>query len=234
MPTGDLPTFVDLVIDELRPRVWHQYPTVLPSGATVTATQFNPASRARFSAIVASPPRAMYYAGSSREAALWESRPLRDVIGIGGIVPLSRHQFRNQRLVELRSLRPLRFVDLDIKKARRMVATIADLDLLENLKQTSKHERTHATAAAILALAAARGIALDGLMWRSKQHGTDTVFLLFDPPVRSADLEVIAGTEIALDDQEQAWPAVDAALAQASLRRATADDAAGDAVAESP
>jgi hypothetical protein len=230
MPTGDLPTFVDLLVTSHRPALFHQYLEVLPNGTRIAPTQFNPATAARFSGITAAPPRAMFYAGDSRACAMWECPPLRDLVGPK--VALSRRQLTNRRVVELELQRDLKLVDLDIMTQRRMMSGKSDIDLLEELKQTTAHGRTHAAAAAILALAHARGVALDGLTWRSKQHGTGAVYLLYSPPANETDFNVVPGSEIALDEPAQGWPVIDAALAEAGMRRMTADDDAGDVLAQ--
>ena len=232
MPTGDLPTFVNLEVTRARPALFHQYPCRLTDGTPIGPTDFNPISGARFSGRTAIPPRHMFYAGDSRLCAQWECPPMRDLIG--PVVSLSRRQFTHQRLVELVPQRDLQLVSLDVASLRRMVASSVDLDLLEELKQTTHHARTHPAAAAILALAEHMGIALDGLTWRSKQHGTGVVYLLFTPPASSGDLLVVPGSEIALDDPTQGWPAIDEALAHARMTRATADDADGDTLAADP
>lgn len=230
MPTGDLPTFVDLVVTTHRPALFHQYPRVLPDGTEIRPTQFNPFSPARFSAIEAEPPRSMFYAGGTQACAMWECPPLRDLVG--PVVPLSRRQLANLRLVELAPQRDLQLVNLDIMTLRRMVAEKADIDLIEELKQTTAHGRTHPAAAEILALAQARGVTLDGLTWRSKQHGTGAVYLLYAPPAAETDFKVVPGSTIALDDPAQGWPVIDAALAEAGMQRMTADDDDGDMLAQ--
>lgn len=230
MPTGDLPTFTDLVVSRHRPTLYHQFPRVLPDGRTIGPTQFNPVTTARFSGITAMPRRSMFYAGDSMACAMWECPPMRDLVG--SIVSLSRRQLKNLSVAALAPQRELLLVDLDIKTLRKMVAGKDDVDLLEDLKQTTAHGRTHPAAAAILALAEARKVPLDGLTWRSKQHGTGSVYLLYAPPADSMDLAVVAGSEIALDDPAVGWPAIDAALAEAGMRRATADDEIGDWLAQ--
>lgn len=225
---------VDLVTESCQPCLWHVYPRALDDDTLVLANGFNPRTRGRFAAGEAAPPRAMFYAGSTPECALWETPPLRDVIGRNGRVVLSTQQFGDRRLAQMRARRPLHLVDLDIKRLRSMVASAEVLDEVEELKHSSpaRYWLTHVVAQEILAVAAEREQQIDGLMWRSKQHGGDTVYVLYSPPASSSDLELIDGSEVELDNPRQGWPVIDAALAQAGLARVTVDGRLGDHLAE--
>lgn len=227
MPTGEAVRLKDLVVVEVAEPFWHHYSgrragldalRTIPVGPT----EFNPASGGRLAARHATPPRRMYYGSVSPSGALWETL-LRDVLGEAGMAAIAREQVAHARLVRVQPTRPLHLIDLRPLAARSIAATPAVLEEIAEVRQTSHYAPTHALAAELLACADAQQIAVDGVLWVSKQDGQSLVYLLYAPPTDEGELAVIEGP-IALDDDAAGWAPIDAALALANLTRVTASD----------
>lgn len=187
---------------------------------------FNPLSRGRLACLT----RAMYYAGSSANCALWECPPLRNVVGVKNhTVPLLAAQFERMRLVWARPTRPCQLVDLSDAGLRALVGTLDDLEFMRELLRTDQHARTHALAQQLLDTAVNRDIPVDGFIWRSKQFPEDRVLLFFQPPMQS-DLFEVTGDPQPLDDNDLGWSLVDAALAAMGMKRLTADGVVGERI----
>ena len=84
--------------------LWHVYPR------TFAGDEFNSHSKGRFSAFAANPPRAMYYAASTPECAIWEV-VLRMIVPRGPIVSIDETLYSNLQLAHLRLSRALPMLD---------------------------------------------------------------------------------------------------------------------------
>jgi len=219
-------------------RWWHCHPhRVDPVTLDIRYPEdaFNPESNVRFSARDAKPSRAMWYGAQSATAALWETL-LRDVIGDdrGGVV-LPRSTFAGLRLTAMRTRRELLLLELLPAPLRRLAESREAADNWLALTQTPSHIATHAATWNLLEQAARAGVALDGLLWNSRQAGTaqqrPVVGVLYEPPASARDL-VIDPTITPVDLTDPDGEAlIAAALAEAGLWRYQ-DDL--DAIADEP
>jgi len=161
--------------------LWHVYKE--PHAPTA----FNPNSNGRFSARTAATPRAMFYAGSSADCALWETL-LRDV------VPMSDRSRYVQlppaagySLAQVRLRRDVPILDLSPLKLRGAVFDRDWRDRLLMLTTVPKYAATHKAAVQLLDAAPKTS----GLSWRSRQTGEELAYVFYGPPVSNADIELI-------------------------------------------
>jgi hypothetical protein len=188
-------------------QLWHVYKD------PHAANSFNPHSSGRFAGQSAVPPRAMYYAASTSDCALWETL-LRDVVP--QVLPphdVELPPVAEYHLARLRFRTELAIVDLRPLALRWLVGADAALrDRLVMLTSVPKYTATHKAAAELLA-----GLPYaTGLRWSSKQTDQDEAYVFYAPPAVSDDLEILES--IALDSPA-GQRLLDQALARAGMRR---------------
>lgn len=190
---------------------WHVYP------AAYTPTSSNPGSKARLAWLDGS--HGMFYVGDTAAAALWETA-LRFASVSRGIVYTDQKHLQNWMLGRLTLKVDVPVVDLRPPHRRAVVDAHSDLDAIwDVVLKTPHHEETHDVAPRLMAqLDAAGYVAGTAIRWHSRQAGTESVILFFEPPMSSAwwsheasdiyRLDEPAGQDqirIALSKQGLAW-----------------------------
>jgi hypothetical protein len=201
---------------------WHVYQQ------TFSPNSFNPFATGRFSARNADPPRAMLYAGTTSDCALWETI-LRDVVPQavpphGVLIP----PVADMRIASLRLKFDAPILDLGRLGVRWIAG--ADLKLRDRiiaLTTVSKYTATHKEATRLLA-ALPRA---SGFLWPSKQTGQDDTYIFFEPPLGS---DVFEALQIIHLDSPAGLNLVDQALARAGMHRIDSDALAADLEPELP
>ncbi|WP_186214530.1 RES domain-containing protein [Burkholderia gladioli] len=178
---------------------WHVYP------AAYAPTSSNPRSKARLAWLDGS--HGMFYAGDTAAAALWETA-LRFASVSRGIVYTDQRHLQNWMLGRLTLKVDVPVVDLRPPHRRAVVDANSDLDAMwDVMLKTPNHEETHALAARLMAQLNAAGYDTGTAMrWLSRQAGTESVVLFFEPPMSSAWWSHEASDIYRLDDpagQEQ-------------------------------
>jgi hypothetical protein len=184
---------------------------------------FNPASRARFAAHLATPPRGAWYGGSLPACALWETylrhvRPNAD-----GTVALSRARLRHARLAHVLTTRELRLIPLMPMLLHAMHGRgEAGTNVWSALTTGSDYGETHVAAAYLLQRAQQLGVTVDGFVWHSKQCATadrhPLVYLFLAPPATASDFAAGPDEVACYLDSDAGWVEIERALSQAGLQ----------------
>jgi len=201
---------------------WHVH------GAALSPTSFNPLATGRFSARAADPPRAMLYAGTTSDCALWET-VLRDIVpsaepphGIS-LPPLG-----DSLIALLRLKTDVSILDLGRLGVRWIAGADVKLrDRITMLTTVPKYTATHKEAVRLLTVLPRSA----GFLWPSKQTGEDGAYVFFDPPVCAADFETIKTLAL---ESSAGLALIDRALAKAGMHRIDAAALAEDLEPELP
>ena len=188
--------------------LWHVFPKRFAGDA------FNPYSKGRFSAFAANPSRAMYYAASTPECAIWEV-VLRSVVPTGSIVPIDEALYADLQLARIRLARAVPMLDLRAPNLRHLSADTKQWSEWQRLAVVAEVEYplTHAAAAELLEVAPRAA----GIQWPSRQCVRDTACVLYRAPLLPSDFEILE--EIPLNSPA-GLTSIDRALRLADLRRA--------------
>jgi len=186
---------------------WHVY------RKPYAPTAYNPATKARLALIGGS--HAMYYVSNTLAGALWESA-LRDTLVRPDLTcDVQTWALRDYYAVQVRLLRadvPRLALEHPLRRQLFALGSVEDLEL-DRLLRTPLHGETHGEAQQLVQDLAAAGVTdLPMLSWSSRQHQASTVYLSYAPPMAAMDWEVVAGTEIPLDDPANDYPAIRAEL----------------------
>ena len=203
-------------------QLWHVYKD------PHAANSFNPQSTGRFSGQDAVPPRAMYYAASTSDCALWET-VLRDVVP--QVQPPHDVQVppvAGYHLARLRLRRELAVLDLRPLALRWLVGTDVLLrDRLNMLTSVPKYTATHKATGELLAdLPDATG-----LRWPSKQADQEDAYVFYEPPGGPDDMEILETIALESPKGERL---LDQALARAGMRRLASSELAAELARELP
>lgn len=166
--------------------LWHVYKDPF------SATSFNPCANGRFAARAAAPPRAMLYAGSTSDCALWET-VLRDVVpqmhpahsvDIPSVAGYHIARLRLKHNACILNLAPLglRLLFGGDKKRRNRISLLATVP---------KYPTTHSEAVRLLKAFPETA----GVSWISRQTGEDRAYIFYESPLSSdvfEDIESIA------------------------------------------
>lgn len=158
---------------------WHVYP------AAYAPTSSNPRSKARLAWLDGS--HGMFYAGDTAAAALWETALRFASVSKGSVYTDQKH-LQNWMLARLTLTADIPVVDLRSPHRRAVVDAHSDLDAMwDVVLKTPHHEETHDVAARLMAQLDAAGYGAGTAMrWHSRQAGTESVILFFEPPMSSA------------------------------------------------
>lgn len=157
---------------------WHVYP------AAYAATSSNPNSKARLAWRDGS--HGMFYAGDTAAAALWETALRFASVSKGSVYTDQRH-LQNWMLARLTLKSDVPVIDLRPPHRRAVVDAHSDLDAMWDVAlKTPHHEETHDVASRLMDQLAAGGYDTGtALRWHSRQAGTESVILFFEPPMSS-------------------------------------------------
>ena len=188
--------------------LWHVFPKRFVGDA------FNPHSKSRFSAFAANPSRAMYYAASTPECAIWEV-VLRHIVPTGSIVSIDEALYADLQLAHIGLARAVPMLDLRSPNIRHLSADTKQWSEWQRLAVVAEVEYplTHAAAAELLEVAPRAA----GIQWPSRQCVRDAACVLYGPPLLPADFKVLE--EIPLNSPA-GLTSIDRALRLADLRRA--------------
>lgn len=155
---------------------WHVYP------AAYAPRSSNPRSKARLAWPDGS--HGMFYAGDTAAAALWET-VLRFASVSKGSVYTDQKHLQNWMLARLTLKVDVPVVDLRPPHRRAVVDAHSDLDAMWDVAlKTPRHEETHDVAARLMAQLDAAGYGTGtAIRWHSRQAGTESVILFFEPPM---------------------------------------------------
>ncbi|WP_225032060.1 RES domain-containing protein [Paraburkholderia sp. XV] len=158
---------------------WHVYPAAYP------ATASNPNSKARLA--WRDGHHGMFYAGDTAAAALWETA-LRFAEVRKGSVYTDHQHLQNWMLARLTLKQDVSVIDLRPPHRRAVVDAHSDLDAMWDVAlKTPHHEETHGVAARLMSQLVGAGYdAGTALRWHSRQAGTESVILFFEPPMEAA------------------------------------------------
>ncbi|CRD50907.1 RES domain-containing protein [Stenotrophomonas indicatrix] len=155
----------------------------------------NPVSKARFA--LRDDRHGMFYVADHVAGALWEALLRYAEMTPGGAAYLPVDKLRGQHLVTVRLGRSdARVLQLYSPSTSRRFGDEAHPDVirLQELLTTLHHADTHPEAAAMLAGLNALNPPIKHmpiLQWKSKQFPDANVFLAFDPPLSSADWNLV-------------------------------------------
>jgi hypothetical protein len=119
-------------------------------------------------------------------AALWET-VLREAAVRLGVVYTDPSHLEGMALAQLRLTVDVPIIDLRAPYRREVVDANSALDTMwDVLLKRPDHEATHQTTEALMRQLAAAGHTTGaGLRWHSRQGGSDSVILLYAPPMKS-------------------------------------------------
>jgi hypothetical protein len=158
---------------------WHLYP------AAYGPMSSNPRSTARLAWLDGF--HGMFCAGDTAAAALGETA-LRFASVTKGSVYTDPKHLQRWMLARLTLKVDVPVVDLRPPHRRAVVDAHSDLDAMwDGVLKTPHHEETHHVAVRLMAqLDAAGHDTGTSMRWHSRQAGTESVILLFEPPMSSA------------------------------------------------
>jgi RES domain len=187
-------------------KFWHVY------NDPYDPRSFNPAARGRFAAHLASPPRAMLYAGDTADCALWET-VLRTLVPEGGVCEVQVPPVHGVHLARLQLKERVKLLDLGRFGARWIAGKNQRLlDRLILLTTVPKYGDTHRMAVTLLE----KYPNTQGLRWPSKQTGEDVALAFYQPPLSSAHFECLESTTL---ESPEGIAHIDRALSRAGLVR---------------
>lgn len=157
---------------------WHVYP------AAYTPTSSNPYSKARLAWRDGS--HGMFYVGDTAAAALWETA-LRFAAVRRGRVSTDQKNLQDWMLARLALKVDVPVIELRPPHRSAVVDAHSELDgMWDVVLKTPHHEETHNVAARLMSQLAAAGYDTGAaLRWHSRQAGTESVILFFEPPMSS-------------------------------------------------
>ncbi|GAB3626263.1 hypothetical protein PTE30175_00108 [Pandoraea terrae] len=180
MPTGEDDVLHRVQCGILRPGdYWHVFPAVY------SPTASNPNSKARLAWRDGF--HSMFYAGDTPAAALWETA-LRNAGVRQGYVYTDPVHLKGMSLARLSLTVEVPLLDLRTPYRRELVDANSALDAMwDHALKRSDYEATHDITQQLMAQLMAAGYP-DGaaLRWHSRQAGSDSAFLFFEPPMTSA------------------------------------------------
>jgi hypothetical protein len=128
----------------------------------------------------------MFYTGASPAAALWET-VLRYAGIDAGVVSTSQTHLDGMALAQLTLRRPVPALDLRPPFRRQLVDACSALDgYWDQVLKDPNHDRTHAVTAAVMRELQLAGHSVGAaLIWHSRQAGSETATLFFEPPMHA-------------------------------------------------
>ena len=208
MPTGNVLHRV-VPTEALPGRYWHVYPH------QYDARSSNPNSTARLAWRDGA--HGMFYTGASPAAAPWET-VLRYAEVNAGVVSTSRTHLEGMALAQLTLGHAVPALDLRPPFRRQLVDAGSALDgYWDQMLKEPDHDKTHVVTDAVMReLQRAGHPAGAALIWHSRQAGSETATLFFEPPMQAAwwtvdavhRLDTHAGHDViagSLDAQGLVW-----------------------------
>lgn len=166
----------------------------------------HPHPDARMALVQDEPPgthgRGGIYLASTPAGVFWEV-VLRDRMpATDGLITLPPGDLVGRSIVKVRLKLTINRVDLTLPARRKLFDSVdafeASAGLWQLVLQSSTHGPSHAAAAALEQIASSAGATLAGCTWLSKQDQGAQVHLLYEPPYRASQWEVV-DDPIALD-----------------------------------
>lgn len=179
MHTGEDDLLHRVVLGVIEPAAyWHVYSDKYPPTAA------NPYSEARLAWRDGA--HSMFYAGDTPAAALWEVA-LRSAVVRRGRVYTDAGNLAGMKLARVTLTREVPVIDLRPPYRREVVDANCDLDSFwDGVLKQSDHGPTHEVSARLMKQLVDAGYhAGAALRWHSRQGGSDSVLLFFEPPMSS-------------------------------------------------